>query len=81
MGTTGGGVWKTSDAGLNWVNVSDGEITAGSIGALAIAPSDPSMFAGTGSADPRGNISTGNGIYKSTDSGETWGLQDFLKQA
>jgi len=80
MGTTGGGVWKTSDAGLNWVNVSDGEITAGSIGALAIAPSDPSiMFAGTGSADPRGNISTGNGIYKSTDSGETWEFAGLSK--
>ena len=73
MGTTGGGVWKTTDAGLNWENVSDGEITVGSIGALAIAPNDPNiMFAGTGSADPRGNISSGNGIYKSIDSGETW---------
>ena len=60
MGTTGGGVWKTTDAGLNWENVSDGEITVGSIGALAIAPNDPNiMFAGTGSADPRGNSRLG----------------------
>ena len=73
MGTTGGGVWKTTDAGLNWENISDGKITAGSIGTRAIAKSDTNiMFVGTGSADPRGNISSGNGIYKSIDSGETW---------
>ena len=73
MGTTGGGVWKTNDAGNTWNNVSDGQITAGSIGAIAISPSDENIiYVGTGSADPRGNISSGNGIYKSTDFGENW---------
>ena len=80
MGTTGGGVWKTTDAGLNWKNVSDGEITVGSIGAVASSPSDPSiMYVGTGSADPRGNISSGNGIYKSLDYGETWEFSGLSK--
>ena len=73
MGTTGGGVWKTTDAGNSWKNISDGQITVGSIGAIAVAPSDENIvYVGTGSADPRGNISTGNGMYKSTDMGETW---------
>ena len=73
MGTTGGGVWKTTDAGNSWNNVSDGQITVGSIGAIAVAPSDENIvYVGTGSADPRGNISIGNGMYKSTDMGETW---------
>ena len=73
MGTTGGGVWKTTDAGNTWKNVSDGQIKVGSIGSIAVAPSDENIvYVGTGSADPRGNISTGNGMYKSTDMGETW---------
>ena len=73
MGTTGGGVWKTTDAGNTWENVSDGQITVGSIGAIAVAPSDENVvYVGTGSAEPRGNISTGKGVYKSTDMGETW---------
>ncbi len=73
MGTTGGGVWKTTDAGNTWNNISDGQITVGSIGAVSVAPSDENIvYVGTGSADPRGNISTGNGMYKSVDGGETW---------
>ncbi len=73
MGTTGGGVWKTTDAGTSWQNISDGYFTVGSIGAIAIAPSDPNViYVGTGSPDPRGNVSPGNGIYKSTDGGESW---------
>jgi photosystem II stability/assembly factor-like uncharacterized protein len=73
MGTTGGGVWKTTDAGNTWKNISDGQITVGSIGAVAVAPSDDNVvYVGTGSADPRGNISSGNGMYKSVDMGETW---------
>jgi photosystem II stability/assembly factor-like uncharacterized protein len=119
MGSTGGGVWKTTDAGITWRNVSDavrklepttepeimGEVdpalaevgllrepigglpTTGvewrkrggdafgsaSIGAIAVAPSDPNViYVGTGSACPRGNVSTGDGIYKSTDAGDTW---------
>ena len=73
MGTTGGGVWKTTDAGNTWKNISDGQIEIGSIGAVAVAPSDENVvYVGTGSADPRGNISSGNGMYKSVDMGETW---------
>ena len=73
MGTTGGGVWKTTDAGNTWKNISDGQIKVGSIGAVAVAPSDENVvYVGTGSADPRGNISSGNGMYKSVDMGETW---------
>ena len=117
MGGTGGGVWKTTDAGVTWRNVSDmvrplepqtepqvmGKVPellvetgrlrppaggfpnvpterragdafgVGSIGAIAVAPSDPNVvYVGTGSACPRGNVSPGDGIYKSTDAGETW---------
>ncbi|MEE4273129.1 MAG: hypothetical protein V2I67_15760 [Thermoanaerobaculales bacterium] len=118
MGTTGGGVWKTTNAGGSWKNVSDavreldpekasmmmGQVDpelveaevvrppvggmpqgpqrerregdvfgTASIGAVAVAPSDPNIvWAGTGSACPRGNISVGDGIYKSTDAGESW---------
>lgn len=73
FGSTGGGVWKTRDAGLTWTNVSDGFFEAGSIGAVAVAESDANVvYVGTGSACPRGNISPGVGIYKSTDAGKTW---------
>ncbi|MEM6765325.1 MAG: glycosyl hydrolase [Bacteroidota bacterium] len=73
MGTTGGGVWKTIDGGTSWKNITDGFITVGSIGAVEVAPSDPNViYVGTGSASPRGNISTGKGIYKSVDGGISW---------
>ena len=118
MGSTGGGVWKTTDAGITWFNVSDavrrlepktepeimGEVApamaelgllrepvgglpervewqrrpgdafgTSSIGAIAVAPSDPNViYVGTGSACPRGNISPGDGVYKSVDAGATW---------
>lgn len=73
MGATGGGVWKTTDAGETWKNVSDGFFGVGSIGAIAVAPSDPNVvYVGTGSACPRGNVSIGDGLYKSTDAGKTW---------
>lgn len=73
MGGTGSGVWKTNDAGTTWNNISDGQITVGSIGAIAVADSDENVvYVGTGSAAPRGNISIGNGMYRSTDAGVTW---------
>lgn len=73
FGSTGGGVWKTTDAGITWKNVSDAFFTAGSVGAVSVAPSDPNViYVGTGSACPRGNISIGDGMYRSTDAGKTW---------
>src|SRR5207244_3371342 len=73
MGATGGGVWKTDDAGLTWTNVSDNFFRTGSVGAIAVAQSDPSVvYVGMGEACLRGNLSSGDGIYKSTDSGKSW---------
>lgn len=80
MGTTGGGVFKTDDAGQSWTNVSDGFFAVGSIGAVAVAESDSNIvYVGTGSACPRGNVSPGIGMYRSSDAGATWwhiGLKD-----
>ncbi len=80
FGSTGGGVWKTTDAGRTWGNISDAFFEAGSIGAIAVAPSDSNViYVGTGSACPRGNVSPGIGIYKSVDTGRSWkhvGLRD-----
>jgi photosystem II stability/assembly factor-like uncharacterized protein len=79
FGSCGGGVWKTTDAGQTWTPVSDG-FFGGSIGAVAVAPSDPSVvYAGTGEETVRGNVSPGAGMWKSTDAGKTWthiGLDD-----
>jgi photosystem II stability/assembly factor-like uncharacterized protein len=80
MGATGGGVWKTTDGGLTWQPMSDKDFTAGSIGAIAVAPSDPNVvYVGTGESPIRGNVSPGDGMYRSTDAGKTWvrtGLPD-----
>jgi photosystem II stability/assembly factor-like uncharacterized protein len=74
MGATGGGVWETTDAGGTWTNISDGFFHTGSIGAIAVAPSDPNViYVGTGEAPVRGVMtSSGDGVYKSTDGGKTW---------
>ncbi|MBD3414791.1 MAG: hypothetical protein GF421_10220 [Candidatus Aminicenantes bacterium] len=73
MGSTGGGVWKTTDYGQSWVNISDGYLETGSIGAIRVAPSNPDIiYAGTGSDGIRSNVITGRGVYKSTDEGKTW---------
>ena len=73
MGSTGGGVWKSNNNGLSYTNVSDGYFAVGSIGALAVAASDSNVvYAGTGSAGIRSNVSTGRGMYKSLDAGESW---------
>ncbi len=73
MGSTGGGVWKTTNDGQDWHNISDGEFDVASIGAIDVANSDPNViYVGTGSACMRGNIQTGRGVYKSTDGGDSW---------
>ncbi|HSR40982.1 MAG TPA: hypothetical protein VLL48_02390, partial [Longimicrobiales bacterium] len=73
MGTVGGGIWETTDAGETWTNISDGQLGVGPVGALAVAPSNPErIYAGTGSGGVRGNVSVGDGIYRSLDGGETW---------
>ena len=82
MGGVDSGIWKSTNYGLKWENISDGKIAAGadSIGAIAVAPSDPNViYAGTGEGDPRGTMITGGGMYKSTDAGNSWhfaGLRD-----
>ncbi len=74
MGTTGGGLWKTTDMGLNWANISDGFFTTGSVGAVAVAENDPNViYVGMGEHAPRGVMTHhGDGVYKSTDAGKTW---------
>ena len=73
-GYTGGGLWRTDDAGLNWRNISDGQFRTSSIGAIAVAPSDANViYVGSGEHAIRGQSSTyGDGVYKSTDQGRTW---------
>lgn len=73
FGATGGGVWKTTDGGASWRPVSDGFLSSSSVGALAVAPSNPDIvLAGTGERCIRGDVSHGDGLYKSADGGKTW---------
>ncbi len=73
FGSTGGGVWKTNDGGMTWENVSDGYFKRASVGAIAVAESDPNViYVGMGESTIRGNVSHGDGVYKSTDKGRTW---------
>ncbi len=73
MGSTGGGVWKTTDYGINWENVSDGFFITPSIGAIRVVKSNPEIiYVGTGSDGLRSNVITGKGVYKSMDGGKTW---------
>src|SRR6266478_1771088 len=72
FGSVNGGIWKTTDAGVVWSPIFDGQ-PVGSIGALAVAPSDPKViYAGTGETDIREDLSSGNGVYKSVDGGAHW---------
>lgn len=73
FGATGGGVWKTDNAGMDWFCISDSTFKTSSVGAIAVAPSDPNVvYVGMGEADMRSNISFGDGMYKSTNAGKTW---------
>ncbi|MGP8244854.1 MAG: VPS10 domain-containing protein [Bryobacteraceae bacterium] len=73
FGSVGGGVWKTENAGRTWSPISDQGIAIGSIGAIAVAPSNPNLiYVGTGEPDIRSQHSYGIGMYKSTDAGKTW---------
>ncbi|MCA1756964.1 MAG: hypothetical protein LC649_05850 [Bacteroidales bacterium] len=73
MGATGGGVWKTTDYGHTWYNISDGYFKSPSIGAIRVYQSNPDIvYVGTGSDGMRSNVIIGKGVYKSADAGETW---------
>src|SRR5215468_4881588 len=73
FGGCAGGVWKTTSGGAVWENISDGAFTTSAIGAIAVAPSAPNvLYVGTGEATIRGNVSHGDGVYKSSDGGNTW---------
>src|SRR5262245_9218628 len=80
FGATGGGVWRTNDGGINWQPVADEYLKTGSVGAIGVSESDPNVvYVGMGESPIRGNVSHGDGVYKSTDSGKTWkhiGLED-----
>jgi photosystem II stability/assembly factor-like uncharacterized protein len=80
FGGVGGGVWKTTDGGGAWLPMSDGQFKTSSVGAIAVADSDPNVvYVGMGESCVRGNASNGDGVYKSVDGGKTWrnvGLQD-----
>ena len=80
FGACAGGLWKTTDGGQYWRNISDGYLQTAAIGALAVSTSDPNViYAGTGESSIRGNVSHGDGVYKSVDAGRSWqhiGLND-----
>jgi len=72
-GHSSGGVWKTEDAGQYWIPITDGQLTVGAIGAMAVSPSHPNViYVGTGEPQLRDCVSWGDGVYKSTDGGTTW---------
>ena len=80
FGAVGGGVWKTTDGGTYWEPITDNYFTTSAVGAIAVSDSDPNViYAGTGEACIRGNVTHGDGVYKSTDAGKSWknmGLND-----
>ncbi|MGH7443622.1 MAG: WD40/YVTN/BNR-like repeat-containing protein, partial [Longimicrobiales bacterium] len=73
FGATGGGLWKTTDGGTTWKPVTDGKINSASVGSIAVCEANPDIvYIGTGETEIRGNIQAGDGLYKTTDAGETW---------
>ena len=73
FGAVNGGVWKTSNAGMSWENITDGKTDISSVGAITVAPSDPNViYVGTGESQLREDLTYGTGVYRSTDGGETW---------
>ena len=73
FGATGGGLWKTIDGGTNWFPVTDGQVTSSSVGAVAVAETNPDVvYIGMGEVQLRGSITQGDGVYKSTDGGKNW---------
>src|SRR3954463_3787275 len=80
MGVASGGLFRTTDGGITWTPIADGKIPVGSMGSIAVADSDPNIiYVGTGSDGIRSNVSTGRGVYRTTDGGASWqflGLYD-----
>ncbi len=73
FGATGGGLWRTRDGGTTWTAVTDGQLTSSSVGAVAVAETNPDIvYIGMGETQLRGSITQGDGVYKSQDGGETW---------
>ncbi|HWC96883.1 MAG TPA: hypothetical protein VG456_09045 [Candidatus Sulfopaludibacter sp.] len=73
FGATGGGLWKTTDGGITWRPVTDGQLGSSSVGAVAVSQSNPDVvYIGMGETELRGNIMQGDGVYKTTDAGRTW---------
>src|SRR6266849_8663543 len=73
MGAASGGMFRTTDGGATWVPITDGKVPLGSTGSIAVADSDPKViYLGTGSDGVRSNVSTGRGVYKTIDGGDTW---------
>src|SRR6185369_16892936 len=79
MGVASGGLFRTTDNGATWVPITDGKVPLGSTGSVAVAESDPNIiYLGTGSDGVRSNVSTGRGVYKTTDGGQTWSFAGLL---